>query len=188
MAHPPPGWHGTAWSANSVPLTPGLNRVLVQALDANDVEFERAYSDIWFDDGTVQTQGGTIAGKVTWAAAGGPYHITSTLTVASGAVLTIEPGTSVYLGSGADFVVATGGQLLAEGTEAAPIRFTVAPGAGGSWGGMILNGGVGSPETRIACAHFEGNSTTCIEVAGGTLYLDHATFRTTTHQYLRLGQ
>jgi hypothetical protein len=47
-------------------------------------------------------------------------------------------------------------------------------------------GAVGSPETRIAYAHFEGNGSTCIEVAGGTLYLDHTTFGTTTHQYVAL--
>ncbi|HSU54878.1 MAG TPA: lamin tail domain-containing protein, partial [Candidatus Dormibacteraeota bacterium] len=35
-------------------------------------------------------------------------------------------------------------------------------------------------------ATFEGNSTTCIDVAGGTLYLDHSTFLTTTHQYVAL--
>ena len=178
-------WTG-AWSANSVSLRPGINRVLVQALDQNGVEFERAYSDIWFDDGAVQAEAGTIAGNVTWTAAGGPYQVTSTLTVANGAVLTIEPGVSVYLNSGANLVVANGGQLLAEGTERAPIHFSAAPGASGSWGGMIINGAVGSPETRIAYAHFEGNGTTCIEVAGGTLFLDHATFGTTTHQYLAL--
>src|SRR5207245_825761 len=31
-----------------------------------------------------------------------------------------------------------------------------------------------------------GNNNTCIEVAGGTLYLDHTSFGTTTHQYVSL--
>ena len=106
--------------------------------------------------------------------------------VASGATLTIEPGTTVLLGSGVNFIVAGGGRLLAEGTASAPIRFTVAPGSGVSWGGLTINGGAGSPETRIAYVFFEGNGNTCIEVAGGTLYLDHTTFGTTTHQYVSL--
>jgi hypothetical protein len=112
--------------------------------------------------------------------------VTSSLTIASGATLTIEPGGCVYLGSGVNLIVANGGRLLAEGTLAAPIRFTQAPGDTSGWGGVTITGGVGSPETRIAFAWFEGNGNTCIEVAGGTLFLDHTTFGTTTHQYLSL--
>lgn len=178
-------WQG-AWTISGLALSPGLNRVLVQALGTNGVEVARTNHDVWYDDGSVQTVGGTISANTTWPAAGGPYSITSTLTIASGATLTLEPGTTLYLASGVNFDVANGGRLLAEGTASAPIRFTVAPGSGVSWGGMTIHGGVGSPETRIANAYFEGNSTTCIEVAGGTIHLDHTTFGTTTHQYLAL--
>ena len=110
--------------------------------------------------------------------------MTTNLTVASGATLTIEPGTTVYLAAGVNVTVANGGRLLAEGTTTAPIRFTRAPGNTASWGGLTINGSVGSPETRIAYAYLEGNESTCIEAAGGTLYLDHTTFGTTTHQYV----
>ncbi len=175
-----------SWSAGNVPLTPGINRILIQSLNANGVEFARTNVDIWYDDSTVATVGGTIAANTLWTAAGGPYSVTSSLTIASGATLTIQPGTTVYLGSGVNLTVANGGTLLAEGTTNAPIRFTVLPGSGVSWGGVTINGAVGSPETRIAYAIFEGNGTTCIEVAGGTLTLDHSTFLTTTHQYVAL--
>ena len=178
-------WQGT-WTAANVPLTPGINRLLVQSLDTNGVAFAQTNVDVWYDKGSVTTAGGTIAANTTWTAAGGPYSVTSSLTVASGATLTIQPGTCVYLGSGVNLVVANGGRLLAEGTLAAPIRFTVAPGSGVSWGGLTINGAVGSPETRIAYAFFEANGATCIEVAGGTLFLDHTTFGTTTYQYLSL--
>ena len=177
-------WLGT-WT-NTMSLTPGINRILVQALGTNGLEIARTTVDVWYDDGSVQTTGGAISADTTWTAASGPYSVTSTLTIASGATLTIQPGTTVYLGSGVNFVVANGGRLLAEGTVSAPIRFTVLPGSGVSWGGMTINGAVGSPETRIAYAFFDGNSTTCIEVAGGTLYLDHTSFGTTTHQYVSL--
>jgi len=55
-----------------------------------------------------------------------------------------------------------------------------------SWGGHTINGAVGSPETHFAYTTFEGNGTTCIEVAGGTLYLDSSTFLTTKYQYVSL--
>jgi hypothetical protein len=175
-----------AWTSGLVTLNAGINRVLVQALNVDGNEFERSYTDIWYDDGSVQTAGGTIAIDTTWTAAGGPYSVTTSLTIPSGVTLTIQPGTTVYLGPGVNLVVNDGGRLLAEGSPSAPIRFTVTPGSGANWGGLIINGVGNSPETRIAYAHFEGNSSTCIEVAGGTLYLDHTTFGTTTHQYLSL--
>ncbi|MDB6110280.1 MAG: hypothetical protein JWR69_2030, partial [Pedosphaera sp.] len=178
-------WQGT-WSTPSVALSPGINRILVQALGSNGLELARTNVDIWYDDSTVQAVSGTIAANTLWTAAGGPYNVTASLTVPSGVTLTIQAGTTVYLGSGVNFTVANGGRLLAPGTAAAPIRFTVAPGSGVSWGGMILNGAVGSPETQISYAYLDGNSATCIEVAGGTLWLDHTTFGTLTHQYLAL--
>ncbi|HWI59991.1 MAG TPA: lamin tail domain-containing protein, partial [Bacillota bacterium] len=178
-------WKAT-WTNTAVTLSPGLNRVLVQSLDGNGVECERAYADIWYDDGSVATVGGTLAADQTWTAAGGPYNVSSTLTIPAGVTLTIQPGTILYLGSNVNFVISNGGRLLAEGTSNAPIRFTVAPGSSFSWGGITINGTVGSPETRIAYAFIEGNANTCIEVAGGTIYLDHTTFGTTTHQYLAL--
>jgi hypothetical protein len=177
-------WLGT-WT-NTLSLSPGINRILVQALGTNGLEIARTNVDVWYDDSTVQTVGGTVAADTTWTAAGGPYNVTTSLTIASGATLTIQPGTTVYLGSGVNIVVANGGRLLAEGTISAPIRFTVSPGSGVSWGGMTINGAVGSPETRIAYAFLDGSGTTCIEVAGGTLYLDHTSFGTTTHQYVSL--
>jgi hypothetical protein len=177
-------WLGT-WT-NTLTLSPGINRILVQALGTNGLEIARTNVDIWYDDSSVQTAGGTISVDTTWTAAGGPYNVTTSLTVGSGATLTIQPGTTVYLGSGVNLIVANGGRLLAEGTVAAPIRFTVSPGSGVTWGGMTLNGAVGSPETRIAYAFFDGNGSTCIEIASGTLYLDHTSFGTTTHQYVSL--
>jgi len=178
-------WQGT-WSSPNVPLNPGVNRVLVQALGTNNVEIDRSVLEVWYDDGNVQTVGGAIAGSVIWTAEGGPYQVNSTLTVKSGSSLTIEAGTSIYMGSEVSIVVTNGGRLVAEGTASAPIRFGPAPGTNTSWGGITINGVPNSPETSIAYAHFEGNGKTCIEVAGGTLSLDHATFGTTTHQYLSL--
>jgi len=129
--------------------------------------------------------GGAIAADATWIA-GAHYIVTNSVTVNAGSVLTIQPGAVVCFNSGEGMTVANGGRLLAEGTMNLPIRFIRAPANTTSWGGITINGGAGSPETRIAYAYFEGNGNTCLEVAGGTLSLDHAVFGTTTHAYVSL--
>ena len=184
-------WRGT-WSIPSVSLTPGLNRVLIQALNPSGTEQARTTLEIWFDDGNLQMAGGSITNEARWTAAGGPYQLASTLTVAAGATLTIDPGTTLYLGPGIDFVVAPGGRLLAEGTETAPIRFTRTPGTASNWGHLVIEGAIGSPESRVSYTHFEFNQdssgTPCIEVAGGTVLLDHLTFGNTRAPYLHVDE
>jgi hypothetical protein len=132
------------------------------------------------------TRSGTLTTE-TWRAADGPFTVTATATIPNGATITIEPGTAVYLATSANFVVASGGRLLAEGTEAQPIRFSRVPGASGSWGNLRINGGTGSPETRIAFAQIDGNGgSPTILCDGATVYLDHVTFGNTAVSYLHL--
>ena len=135
---------------------------------------------------TTMKAGGTLAADEVWTAAASPYQLTGSLTIPDNRTLTIEPGVTVYLASGVSMTVADGGRLLAEGTETRGIRFDSPPGSGTSWDGITIDGAGDSPETRLAYVSFESNSTTCITVAGGTLYLDHATFATTTYRYVRL--
>jgi parallel beta-helix repeat protein len=57
--------------------------------------------------------------NTTWS---GTYILEGTVVVPTGIVLNIEPGTDVLMKDGATLVI--NGQLLAEGTEEKPIRFT----------------------------------------------------------------
>lgn len=61
-----------------------------------------------------------------------------------GAVLTIEPGVTVYGKQGTSLVIPTTGRLVAEGTKEQPIVFTSSKAAGsrapGDWGGVVLLG------------------------------------------------
>ena len=176
------------WDArwtNTTTLQPGINRVLVQSLNSNNVEFARQTVDIWYDDGSLQSVSGAIGGDIVWTAAEGPYQVTANVTVSAGATLTIQAGTSVYLSPGANITIANGGRLVAEGADVARIRFANAPGAG-NWGGLTINGGPDSPETRIAYAHFEGNNSAAVSVIDGTAFLDHLTFGNTTRRYLNV--
>lgn len=175
-----------SWTNQAVTLLPGLNRVLIQSLNESGGEVERLNYDVWFDDGSAASVSGTIAANTTWAAGAGPFNVTANLTVASGATLTIEPGTTVLLAAGANLTVANGGRLLAEGTEQRRIRFTRPPGSTAAWGGIVVNGTVGSPESRIAYADLEFNGTTAIHSDGGTVVIDNLTFGTTTEQYVSL--
>lgn len=179
-------WEGR-WTNNAVTLRPGINRVLVQAFGPTGAEVGCTNIDLWYDDSSVAAVGGAIAANTTWTAAGGPYNLSSSVTVNSGVTLTIEAGTTVYLGSGVNLTVANGGTLLAQGTAQAPIRFTRPPGSSATWGHVVINGGAGSPESRIAHAHFEFNgSSPCLQVSAGTVFFDHLTFGNTGVSYLHV--
>lgn len=187
VAGNPVSWSAfdAAWDT-TVALSPGLNRVRVQALNAAGAVFDEAMIEIWYDDGTTTDVSGTLSGNATWLAAAGPYKVTGNLTVSAGSTLTIEPGTTIYLNSEVNFTVASGGRMLAEGTPTAPIRFTRAPGSGVRWGGIDIAGTTGSPEIRLRYAHIEFNGGTAIHSTGGTVWLDHLTFGSTDRQYLSL--
>ena len=177
-------WLGN-WTATSVPVLPGLNAVLVQTFDAASRELARTTIDVWYDDGTVQSVAGLL-GTTNWTAADGPYLVTSSVTIPAGDTLTIQPGTTVYFAPGAGLTVANGGRLLAEGTDAARIRFTRPPGSGGNWTGITIQGSGGSPETRLGYVHFDGNGSTAVHVTDGTVFLDHLKFGNTSVQYVSL--
>ncbi|MBL9139503.1 MAG: lamin tail domain-containing protein, partial [Verrucomicrobiales bacterium] len=174
------------WSMPQLTLLPGLRRILVQAFGEDGRETERATLEVWYDDGTVQSVAGTIDAETHMTAAGGPYRLNSTTTIQPGATLVIEPGTTIYLGANADLVVANGGRLLAEGTGYLPIRFASVPGSGTRWGGVVIQGGANSPETRVSHAFFDGNQSTAIHSVGGTVLLEHLGFGATDQPYLSL--
>lgn len=179
----------SAWNArwtNSVALRPGINNLFVQSLDQDGVEVGRTNLVVWYDSGASTGVGGTIGANTTWTTAGGPYNVTSNTIVLNGVTLTIEPGATLFFGSGVTVTVNDGGRIVAEGTAIAPIRFATTPGSDTAWGGLRVNGSVGSPETRLAYMHFEGNSGTCIDVNAGTIFMDHVTFGTRSAQYLSL--
>jgi hypothetical protein len=119
--------------------------------------------------------------------AGGPYSVTSNLTIASGVTLTIEPGASVFMTPGTSFTVAAGGRLLAEGTPDAPITISKAPAATGTWSGLVINGGAGDLESRLRYVIIDNNGGAAVTTQNGArVVLEGLTFRSTAQPYLVL--
>lgn len=96
----------------------------------------------------LQGYGGVWCGEVSgvWTKAHSPYYIGCNLLVPAGMSLTIEPGVQVLVdttlaGSSATFTVA--GTLLAAGSEADSILFSVVSGqqGRGNWDGLIISDG-----------------------------------------------
>jgi len=63
-----------------------------------------------------------VTTDTTWTPADGPYVVTTDVTVADGATLTVEAGTTVYVGEAVSVTVA--GSLVASGTGDEPVAFT----------------------------------------------------------------
>lgn len=71
---------------------------------------------------TAQTPvAGAISANTRWTVAGGPYVIAGEVVIQNGAVLTIDPGVTAYMGAGASVKV-QGGSIKAAGTQALPIK------------------------------------------------------------------
>ena len=100
---------------------------------------------IFVGPGKRYIQGHTIYGDETWYS-GGTYVVLGGITVAPGAILTIQPGVKVQLSAGTQMVIH--GTLTATG-----VTFTWADGEN-QWGGILIQG-TGSSGSRLENCAFE---------------------------------
>ncbi|RIK84024.1 MAG: hypothetical protein DCC68_02405 [Planctomycetota bacterium] len=158
----------------TIPLNPGINRVLVQALGEGDVELERRTIDIWYDDGTTTDVSGALAANTVWSAASGPYRVTGNVTVPAGVTLTIQPGTSVFFDPGTSLTVS--GRLVANGTGLSHIHMGVTPGTTGKWNGIAFaNTTQANQMTFVDMAASDGSGQS-IAATNSTITLDRMTW------------
>lgn len=101
------------------------------------------------DDNEIPSTGKTeltvFNGNITGDAvvSGSSINLTGPTYVKEGATLTIPAGTTITAtaeGTSAFIIVERGAKIIAQGTAAAPIKFTSTTKRSGSWGGLIING------------------------------------------------
>lgn len=100
----------------------------------------------------IEHRGGNLSVAETWRKFDLPWELTSSGTVAAGAILTVDPGTVVRFNSGCGLAV--NGSLKAIGTASNRITFTsvAATPTAGSWRVILLQGDTTQPVTEIAHA------------------------------------
>lgn len=121
----------------SIPLTPGINRLTVQALDEAGRILAETNRMVLMR--TMETLvGGVLAAQTTWRA-GSVVRLTNSVIIPSNGILTVEPGVVVLAGANA-VVRGTNVVMVAQGTEQQPILWLPADGSNTNWGGISLAG------------------------------------------------
>jgi chitodextrinase len=149
----------TATAFADAGLTPETAyRYRVRAVRGTDSGPYSAEASVTTSDRPVGQVTADITTNTTWTSTN-IYQLTKVVSVANGAILTIEPGTRIIggtiPGAGAPPVTALmvlrGSRIEAVGTAADPIVFTSSAAAGnrfpGDWGGLILVGNASSNRT-----------------------------------------
>ncbi len=173
------------WTASRVLLSPGINRVTIQAFDAADKEVERATIDVWYDTGaTTAKAAGTLAADEVWTAVGGPYLVGGNIVIPAGVTLTIEAGTTVLFDASAGFTIQ--GQLDIRGTEHRHVRLTRLPGTTTKWAGLKFNGTLEDNRVSFADIEYANSAGVATNVQSSRVLLDHVTWSGTNSSILNL--
>lgn len=118
------------------------------------------------------TNGTVVANAVsssTVLATGLTHEVLSSVTVAAGATLTIEPGATLrfYTSTSA---LQVNGALLVQGSATNPVRFTSSGStAKGSWQGLVLNAGSNGSLIENAVVEYAKDGISFLSGAGGTV-------------------
>lgn len=126
-------WNGQ-WSIEGLQLHPGVNEILIQALDEQGEELEQLRIRVFRGGEPEILYSGELTEDTVWSSAASPIRVETDLIIPAGVTLTILPGTSVEFMQGAGMIVR--GQLKALGTEGQRIYFSAQRLVAQRWGGL----------------------------------------------------
>lgn len=175
-----------AWVAPQASLAPGLNVLVLTAHDEHGQEIERRPIRVFRPLDSLVTLPTTISSDQILQASVGPFFVPETLVIKSNATLRLEAGVVLYFGTNASLVVQPGSLLLADGTSSLPVRFLPLPGSTEPWSGIVVRGTSNFPPSRFTHVEWQGTQGTALAVEGGSLFLEHASFRATSGSCLGL--
>lgn len=172
------------------PTSPSLNAG--DPASPNDLDGTRADQGYWRTGPREVVGGGGIIGAGTLPAGTTvlspqyAYRVTGDVVVPAGSTLQVLPGTTLFFDPGAGITV-QGGRLIAEGNRFNEIRFTLYPGAVGTWDGLqFLNT---MQDNRLTWAVIEYGGTTAnngmVGLTNSKLLIDHAWFDHTDRRRIR---
>jgi hypothetical protein len=131
---------------------------------------------------TTKFAGGTVAADRTLTQACSPYSIKNSINVNTNAILTIEAGVTLNMGTDTEIVVgsSSAGKLVANGTAANPITFTSPTAGAGDWNGIQFWGStITGSSISYATVDYCGQDRACIHGEGGVktgrVTIDHVT-------------
>ncbi|MCP4194093.1 MAG: hypothetical protein GY768_26080 [Planctomycetaceae bacterium] len=166
-------------------LFPGLNRYTVAAFDqlsAAGNKVDEQIIDVWYDDGSSLLVSADIGSDTTWSAADGPFLVQSDITIAAGATLTIEPGTTVFFGNNGRLTVR--GTIHAVGKPFQEIRFTREPGED-EWNGIQFRDAMSDNRIEHAIVQYGITGDGMLGLENSSLVLDHVTLDNTDRRRVR---
>ena len=169
---------GSGNFALTAALVDGINTLYTTAVvSGNESDPSNAVS-VEYVNSIPRSQSGTISGSVVWTPGNPatPYTITASLTVAAGAKLTLQPGTTLRFANST--VLTVNGELKIAGTPSQPVLLTsnAASPARGSWSGVLIN----TAGTTIEYATIE-YTLTAVNVAGVAATVRNNTLRLFTN-------
>jgi hypothetical protein len=142
------------WSKTQT-LSPGFNRLTVQALDSAGNTLATTNQDIVVELASSYV-GGALPNTTAWDSSTGIIHVTNNLVVPVGGTLSIGQGTVLLFQTGAS-ILATNASITVSGVATNPVYFLPADGTT-VWGGLVAvgtNGNLRMQHAESIAGHVE---------------------------------
>ena len=159
------------WTHIPTPLTPGNNRLNIQAIDAKNTVIEKLTLDIHLPiESSTPLTSNLIEGDAHWTISQSPIIIDDSVTLGESAVLTIDPNVHVRFSSEGRLIIR--GQMRAVGRTDQPVVFSSEPNA--FWEGISLEAGA---EATLDHVIIERATENAVSINNASLTASNTTWR-----------